>query len=925
MSKAPRNMINLNDDTGNDDMSLIAQEAKVLLNKRETQKQIDNIIKGFKKETITRKERPLIAPVFRKVKKLDIESEIAKITASAEVRLTRNGKELTDNYREYLGKANSIFDDIKNASSRMEVDELKKTVKEYKKIVSSTKNLSRQEKREIKKVIKETEYAVKAVKSQKLSRARILTQSIKDNLPDIAGLTAAVFGNNPAAAWVGGVAGDYLRNKKAIKQQEREKRLALIKDERDKSISKSIDLRRDRDDEIIRRKNNLFSKKQAPEIEDNTDYEDQSSSMDYTDWSSDMGSFLSDLSITLTDSVREGIIQGMADYSGEVTTDLSKFEKESKDKIKSDKKAKTDEKIVAATSQTATGTQSIVKDIAETKEITQDSNEVIKDTNRLAEAREKIEKVKNLYSVFSKGMSWLSKYQDQAVDWIQKQVETGKLSQKTGEKAAKYTGKLFSFFRDESNKWQKDLVNLAEDQKDIQLSILRLLGGSWVERDQRSKERGLVVQTKLQDRVREESPRPPFGGNDDEFLNTLHNISEDFKQQRQQTIESSFDDEEVAKEQIDRDERMIAPLEGIYELMLTQTPTGQKNDSKGKDGIKNTIKEQAKNLFGISGGVVDTLMNKVSGIAGISELNDFETVNISDASIKALARAIGGGSGGLFDDIIDIDRPSRKGSKGARRTGGPLQLPAPEGRPGLPAPKPKGKIGKVFGGIKNALSIRKMDIVGLGADVAAATLAKDMIGEENDAGGLISKGIGLATDIGVSMGLPALFSKMGGWAGMMSKVPAITESISGLGASLTAAGTGVGGTSLAVTGGGVALAGAAGYGIGTIINSGIDAAVKSLSGGKNSSLGEWIYDITHESQLKAISDSPAMRAQRNKDMSKMNTDIKDMKETTSAKLIANSVNSAVTNVGGNTTNITMPVSAYDNDQGTNLLTNNLAA
>jgi len=46
--------------------------------------------------------------------------------------------------------------------------------------------------------------------------------------------------------------------------------------------------------------------------------------------------------------------------------------------------------------------------------------------------------------------------------------------------------------------------------------------------------------------------------------------------------------------------------------------------------------------------------------------------------------------------------------------------------------------------------------------------------------------------------------------------------------------------------GGVALAGAAGYAFGTLLNEWISSAIQSATGGKSQSLGDWVFDSTHE-------------------------------------------------------------------------------
>ena len=59
---------------------------------------------------------------------------------------------------------------------------------------------------------------------------------------------------------------------------------------------------------------------------------------------------------------------------------------------------------------------------------------------------------------------------------------------------------------------------------------------------------------------------------------------------------------------------------------------------------------------------------------------------------------------------------------------------------------------------------------------------------------------------------------------------------------------------------GVAIAGAVGYGIGKLLNSGFDLAIQHITGGKESNLGGWIYDALHRDQInKALSPTPIHR------------------------------------------------------------------
>lgn len=62
---------------------------------------------------------------------------------------------------------------------------------------------------------------------------------------------------------------------------------------------------------------------------------------------------------------------------------------------------------------------------------------------------------------------------------------------------------------------------------------------------------------------------------------------------------------------------------------------------------------------------------------------------------------------------------------------------------------------------------------------------------------------------------------------------------------------------MAAAGGAVVAAGAVGYGIGTIINKGIDKAVQAATGNKNQTLGGLIYDKLHPEETKAAAPQTA--------------------------------------------------------------------
>lgn len=102
---------------------------------------------------------------------------------------------------------------------------------------------------------------------------------------------------------------------------------------------------------------------------------------------------------------------------------------------------------------------------------------------------------------------------------------------------------------------------------------------------------------------------------------------------------------------------------------------------------------------------------------------------------------------------------------------------------------------------------------------------------------------------GIAIGFGALLSVQ-----ILAPLVAIGGAVVRLGTALTAAGGGAGmlAARLKVLGG-VGVAGAAGWGIGTWLNdNAINPAVQKLTDGKSRSLGSWIYDVTHRDELRQL-------------------------------------------------------------------------
>ena len=133
---------------------------------------------------------------------------------------------------------------------------------------------------------------------------------------------------------------------------------------------------------------------------------------------------------------------------------------------------------------------------------------------------------------------------------------------------------------------------------------------------------------------------------------------------------------------------------------------------------------------------------------------------------------------------------------------------------------------------------------------------------------------GLSSTIGSVAGKLADYAQA--YPGLSTALVAATTAVTALGAAAGAAaipmmmmggGPGVGGTMvgralggagvLLRAGGGVALAGAAGYGVGTAINAGITGVLTATNGGKERTLGTWLYDLFNGDQdAKLLAPTP---------------------------------------------------------------------
>ena len=129
--------------------------------------------------------------------------------------------------------------------------------------------------------------------------------------------------------------------------------------------------------------------------------------------------------------------------------------------------------------------------------------------------------------------------------------------------------------------------------------------------------------------------------------------------------------------------------------------------------------------------------------------------------------------------------------------------------------------------------------------------------------GKAGKGI-LSTGKGIISGAAGLGTTLTGGLGITGLLTASGSTIAGAGAG-----------AMAGAGSLLAASGAAGYGIGTLINKGIDSTVKKLTDGDNSSLGGWIYDITHKKENDEIQKNTQKLIENNKKLAKKPPKIKE--------------------------------------------------
>lgn len=158
------------------------------------------------------------------------------------------------------------------------------------------------------------------------------------------------------------------------------------------------------------------------------------------------------------------------------------------------------------------------------------------------------------------------------------------------------------------------------------------------------------------------------------------------------------------------------------------------------------------------------------------------------------------------------------------------------------------------GGIQKVKFSNNKQIVSLSE--ATLNALEDIFGDDFDLPGKKRKGDGVRPHrkpkvVKTPKKKPGLLKK---GAGLLKKGIPLASRAMGTGGLLTASGStiaGLGVGAMATAAAATAAAGAVGYGIGTILNKGIDKLITKTTGGEAKSLGGWFYNLTHKKEMAA--------------------------------------------------------------------------
>jgi len=873
-----------------------------------------------------------------------IESNIVKMTANAEVRLTRTGKGITESYQNYLDKIQSITEDIHQARTKAEVKEIQRTVKLYRKIVKQTNALSKEEKRELSNIIKETTKAAKVVRSSKVTNTKFLANAVRENLPDIAGIITSVFGNSMVPAFIGGVIGDYQRQKREAVEREKERQRELIRAERDYNIKKSLEKRIARDEEMSDRERmlrkytltsdtgklkespaGLFDRRRSvggmvlgKALTNLPEEWTRRRAIEAPQQNNDRLKLISGRELSVqarnikrieqrVDTQKTG--EEKKEDTGVITKDfLGSLEPIIRDSVSSgmlagferfDTQKLFDSVADVMEDSVYTGVYDSIKRLADEGIFSGFSKKSEKYEKDREKFRQK-EEAQRQEQMFDKEQKFEEKRTERTTEAVNKQKEA--------------TEKLLSI--EERKKIIKVMEWLASNRADLARMVAKpLFAISKLEQIRGTRFEGYLRKTGgfLYKGIKKVT--------DNRFVKTASEILRDKSHDQHIELVKAIRESGSCKcfEQLAEDEN------GNFYLNLLRI---NQEILYGMDELNLRINQEI--LYGM-----DELNRRVE--KGITTI----PFNFGKYTPKEIEQI------GLLREIVEFNAEEYVAIEDLR-TDIQKCLPCKEDFDKLLSP-PKAKPSldskalaiydkekasdaayraEMF---QNSMTTIVDTITRDGVVIADDSIKKlcDCLGKSDETGiaGLLEKvmpkgmqnilkmlpaGLGGATATGGGILGNILFGKSLG-----KNLPKLGKGAGGLlrgaGGLLRGAGGAIaaGAETLGAPALAVGAAGAVGYGVGTIINKGIDKMVQKLTGGQNQSLGGWLYDVFHPEQVRNI--------QKTQDIIDTKQEIEVEKQASNVNAITNAVSNNNTVVGGSTTNITMPVPAFDTDRATNQL------
>jgi hypothetical protein len=913
-------------------LGTIKTEAEISQINRDVEKSIKNITKQLSKSY----EKRLAV----------IESNVVKMTADAELRLTRTGKRLSEGYQEYISKISQINNDVYEARTKAEATEILKTIKTYKQIVKTTKALSKEEKKELAGIIKETTDAANLVRKTKLTNTRYLARAISNNLPDIAGIISSVFGDSLVPAFIGSVIGDVMRQRKEAKRQEEQRRMQLLKDERDFNIQRSIERRKIRDHEMgefeknmrkftftkdtgtfDKTKTGFFSKKRqsplatiikkSPLLIPNALTSKKSEEVEPQEEKTPLvGKKLNTIdnqSKTSLITGRELSVQARnvqritkkagrydSGTSGEGPFSSSTFDYDTFFDLASET---IEESVYTGVydSMSLLANKGIFRGAKKTEEKFYKDQEKFKEKEDIKREDEQFKKEKKVQEDLS----------EQTNEILRKQQEdTAELAR------AELFKKIYNILRFVSENrdrlprmMAKPLFALAKTslfKKFNMDNIVRKIGGSIFKNMKKvvtNKWFNMFTELFREEHIEEVRHR--------ELIATIKEYSG-----------TKFDGKDIFGAMNNALKEILYDLDNMYTLFTNGITTIPINiDKYTPKEIKQL--DIFKDIAGYIGDTFNAIVNLddrmekclpckeelIDGKTGeLIECDDKCVQPVKDNKVYETLNDIRNGLGLSWqqDQIDSMDDKEERLDKQEKEDAffdsmDSIRIAITED--GVVISKDsikdlcdclnKGSSNGIIDKIKNTISSYLPDVV---KNVISKGPLKSVL---TSAGGLVSGAVGSVTS-----GIGGLLS---GTAGLLTGGLGLSGLLtSSMG---TIASTGAG--AMAGAGAAVGAAGLAGYGIGTIINKGIDTAIKKLTDGKNKTLGGWLYDKLHPRQVEKIKTAT--------DLKELKAEVEDAKTNNNVELMSNAVSNNSTVVGGSSTTINMPVQPYDIDRATNQL------